>query len=197
MHLAVLFAMVCGPVAQPQPSGQTPAELFEGERIRQLLNIRRVYVEKLSGENAEQIRDMLLSALENARLFIVTENAERADAILRGSAEDLIYTETFQASDGISARGYAGLSTPASSRSSSRRVAASAGVGENESTRTTERKHEAVASLRLVNRDGDVIWSTTQESKGAKFRGASADVADKVVKKLVADYQAARKAARP
>jgi hypothetical protein len=38
-----------------------------------------------------------------------------------------------------------------------------------------------------VSKDGDVIWATTQESQGAKFRGASADVADKVVRQLMAD----------
>ena len=55
---------------------------------------------------------------------------------------------------------------------------------------TTRRvRHEAIASVRLVNKDGDVIWSTTQESNGAKFRGASADVADKITKQLVVDYQ--------
>ena len=48
------------------------------------------------------------------------------------------------------------------------------GVGENESTSTKERKHEALATVRLVNKDGDVMWSTTQESNGAKFRGAEA-----------------------
>jgi len=45
---------------------------------------------------------------------------------------------------------------------------------------------------RLVNREGDVIWSTTQESLGAKFRGASADVADKITKQLVEDFRRAR-----
>jgi hypothetical protein len=44
-----------------------------------------------------------------------------------------------------------------------------------------------------VDKDGDVIWSTIQESKGAKFRGASADVADKITRQLVADYERARK----
>ena len=53
----------------------------------------------------------------------------------------------------------------------SRRGGVNLGVGQNESTRIAERKHEAVASVRLVNKDGDVIWSTTQESLGAKFRG--------------------------
>jgi hypothetical protein len=37
-----------------------------------------------------------------------------------------------------------------------------------------------------------VIWSTTQESSGAKFRGASADVADKITKQLEADYDRIR-----
>ena len=39
--------------------------------------------------------------------------------------------------------------------------------------------------MRLVNADGDVIWSTTQESNGGKFRGAMADVADKIARKLM------------
>ena len=34
---------------------------------------------------------------------------------------------------------------------------------------------------------GDVLWSTTQESKGAKYKGANADAADKVVKQLLRD----------
>jgi hypothetical protein len=44
-----------------------------------------------------------------------------------------------------------------------------------------------------VNKDGDVIWSTTQESLGGKFRGASADVADKITRQLTADYERARR----
>ena len=67
------------------------------------------------------------------------------------------------------------------------------GIGENESSRVQERKHEAVAAVRLVNKDGDVIWSTTQESQGGKFRRASTDVADRITKKLVEDYERAKK----
>ena len=50
--------------------------------------------------------------------------------------------------------------------------------------------------MRIVNKDGDVIWSTTQESTGAKFRGASADVADKITRQLVADVERVRKGGR-
>jgi len=46
-----------------------------------------------------------------------------------------------------------------------------------------------------VNRDGDVLWATTQESGGAKFRGATADVADKVARALAEDVRQARAAA--
>jgi hypothetical protein len=42
-------------------------------------------------------------------------------------------------------------------------------------------------AVRLVSPDGDVVWSTTQESKGAKYKGATADVAEKVVKQLLRD----------
>jgi hypothetical protein len=69
------------------------------------------------------------------------------------------------------------------------------GVGESESSHSTERRHEASASVRLVNKEGDVIWSTTEESTGAKFRGASADVADKITRSLKEDFVRARKLA--
>jgi hypothetical protein len=45
-----------------------------------------------------------------------------------------------------------------------------------------------------VNAAGDVLWSTTQESSGAKFKGAMADVADKVVRRLTEETRKARAA---
>jgi hypothetical protein len=172
---------------------QSPAP----ETLVQLLQVRRVYVDRLGGgDAAAQIRDMMIGSLQRTGLFVLTENAERADTFLRGSAEDLVFTDTFQSSDGIDARAALSVNSanPASSRTSTRRGAGvNVGVGERESTRIVERKHEASASVRLVNKDGDVIWSTIQESLGAKFRGASADVAEKVTRQLLADYERARK----
>ena len=46
--------------------------------------------------------------------------------------------------------------------------------------------------MRLVSKDGDVLWSTTQESLGGKFRGASAEVADRITRQLIGDYERAR-----
>lgn len=159
-----------------------------------LLRVRRVYVDKLGGgEAAQHVRDMLISSLHRSGAFLLTENEERADAFLRGSAEDLIFTETHQTSESLNARASASLGTQRQGSAYNRGPAASIGVGESESMRIAERKHEANAAVRLVNREGDVLWSTTQESLGAKFKGASADVADKIVKQLLLDLSKAKR----
>jgi hypothetical protein len=158
-------------------------------QLLELLKIRRLYVERLAGgETAVQIRDMLIGALQATRLFTVTENPEKADTILKGSAEDLVFTDTFSSSESLHARSQVG-----STRTTTASRGVGLSVGEQESTRIAERKHEATAAVRLVNKDGDVIWSTTQESLGAKFRGSSADVAGKVTHQLVEDFARARR----
>ena len=180
--------------ALDEPPKKAEVPDLEEQALVQLLSVRRVYVDRLTGgETAAQIRDMVIASLQGARLFILTENPERADAILRGSAEDLVFTDTFTSSEGLDARVSVSGTSPRSTTSNRRGDYASAGLGERDSARIAERKHEATAAVRLVNKDGDVIWSTTQESLGAKFRGASADVADKITKQLVQDYQRARK----
>jgi hypothetical protein len=159
--------------------------------LRQLLSIRRVYVDRLAGgETAAQMRDILIAALEGSKLFILTENQERADVILRGAAEDMVFTDAHSSSESLNAR--ASMGTTRASNGS-RGQSAGVGFGESESDRSSERRHEAIAAVRLVNKEGDVIWSATQESLGAKFRGASADVADKITAKLKDDFERARK----
>ena len=168
------------------------------DQSKELLQVKRVYVDRLNGgDTALQIRDMVITALQGTKLFVITENQERADAFLRGSAEDLVFTDTFQSSEGINGRvnastGRTNSGSTASTRNYATGPSAGVTVGQNESTRIAERKHEASVSLRLVNKDGDVIWSTTQESLGGKFRGASADVADKVMRKLIEDVEKAK-----
>ncbi|HEX3746277.1 MAG TPA: hypothetical protein VHW09_20205 [Bryobacteraceae bacterium] len=158
--------------------------------LRQLLHIRRVYVDRLTGgETAAQMRDILISALAEGELFILTENPDKADVTLRGAAEDLVYNDVHTSNDSINAHANIGSGKSANQRP----VTAGVGWGENESEHSQERRHEATAAVRLVNKDGDVIWSTTQESIGAKFRGASADVADKIAGKLKEDFERARK----
>lgn len=162
----------------------------------ELALVRRVFVEQLGGGAAsDQMRDMIIAALRNSGLFIVTENKERADAVLKGSSEDKTFTELHTTSESLGVHtnsahsdGIRNMSGIGSDESSSGGV----GFSENESARIQERRHEAGASIRLVDTEGDVIWSTTQESAGGKFRGALADVADRIARQLVADTKKAR-----
>ncbi len=157
-----------------------------------ILTMRRVFVEPFGGgTTAEQIRDMLISALHGTHLVQLTEKQERADVVLKGSGEDLVFTEDHSSTDNLN------IHTNSSESGTSTKGYASKGIsaGENESSHVSERKHESSAAIRLVNRDGDVIWSATKESQGGKFRGASADVADKLVKQLVQDMDRARSSA--
>jgi hypothetical protein len=175
-------------VAAENPSSTVA---IEENSLKQLLQIRRVYVDHLTGgETAAQMRDILSSSLESSMLFVLTENPERADATLKGAAEDLVFNEVHSSSDSLNARSNIGTGR---TTNTSRGMNAGIGLGENESEHSSERRHEAVAAVRIINKDGDVIWATTQESLGAKFRGASADVAEKITAKLKEDFARARK----
>lgn len=191
--LWMLAALAAAGAADMPPAS---AALQEAS-LRQLRTVHRVFVDRLTGgETAAQMRDILISSLAGAELFILTENQERADCTLRGGSEDLVFNEVHQSSDGINAHANLGTGIRSSgygSGSSSRNNSAGIGIGENESDRSSDRRHEAIAAVRLVNKDGDVIWSTTQESLGAKFHGASADVAEKITARLKEDFEKARK----
>src|ERR1700737_1305245 len=160
----------------------------EEEAATQLAQVRRIYIDILTGgDEALKIRDLLMTSLQSSKQFIITEDEDKADATLKGSGDDQVFTDTFQSSDGINAHSQLGGGNSAATRnyassSSNRNVGMS--IGENESRRTEERKHEAIATVRLVSKDGDVIWSATAESLGGKFLGASADVGDKIAKRM-------------
>jgi hypothetical protein len=204
MKLALLFSLgALALFAQQQglhgPSSSFPAppafavspSSVEETGLRQLSTIRRVYIDHLTGgETAAQMHDILEAALDGAKLFILTENQDRADATLRGAAEDLVFTEVHSSSDSLNAHTNVGIRQDGRY---GRATSGGLGLGENESDHSAERRHEAIAAVRLVNKDGDVIWSTTQESQGAKFHGASADVADKITAKLKEDFERARR----
>lgn len=168
-------------------AGEDPRDL-----AGQLPALKRVYVDRFTGgETAAQMRELIIAALEGTKLFVVTENPERADATLRGAAEDLVYTDHYISSEAVGAR-TRGAASQRDGLARGIAGALSASANESESSNIRERKHEAMATVRLVNRQGDVIWATTQESLGGKFRGAAVDVADKIARQLAADHQRAR-----
>jgi hypothetical protein len=165
--------------------------------VATLVGVRRIYVSPLTGGmQADTLRDLIIASLNSTKLFVLTENEARADAVLKGAADDKTFTDSFDSFEGISGRDSLGKAGSALTTKVGSTGLAST-VSDNESHHSRERKHEAYATVRLCNKDGDVLWSTTQESLGAKFRGASADVAAKIAHQMTLDYERARKAEEP
>lgn len=174
---------VLGPTLRAQRSGADAIP-------ESLVQIRRIFVAQLAGgPQADALRELIIASLDSTKLFVLTDNPDRADAILKGAADDQTFTNTFDSQESVS--DHAALGTSAYSRSGGLHLAA--GAAGNEAHHIKERKHEAYAAVRLCNRDGDVLWSTTQESLGAKFRSASADVAAKIARQISLDMDRARR----
>src|SRR5579862_8190492 len=107
LAVALLAAAFVDPPAPPPVPAPLP-----GDGLRQLLKLRRVYVDRFGGgETAAQMRDMVIAALQNTRLFVITANQDKADAILRGSAEDLVFNDVHSSSEGINVHSNLGTST--------------------------------------------------------------------------------------
>ena len=193
MKIAAAFAgMLLGAALLPAVQAK--------DDVLPLVNVRRIYVDQLGGGGeSDQLRDMIIAALQNSGLFVITENPDRADASLRGSADDKIFMENHNTQESLGMHS-AGSKGESSSEGGVGRVSSSThsgfGVGltDSESSHIEVRRHEANASVRLVDTNGDVLWSTTQESGGGKFRGAAADVADRVAKNLMDAVRKAREA---
>ena len=188
--LIALFALVLLPLAAFAVEIKLPEAA--------LADVRRIYVDQLGGcKTSDQFRDMLIAPIQSSGLFVITENAERADATLKGSGDALIFTEEHNSNDsiGIHANAGSGSSSRALNSGVSSNQTMGLGVTNDESVRMQERRHEATGSIRLVGKDGDVIWTTTEESGGGKFRSAMADVADKIVRKLADETRRVRELA--
>lgn len=191
-RLFLFFFAVSGAFAfqNAAPAPKTPS-VTSGDI---LLQVKRIYVAQLTGgPQADALRELIIASLDSTKLFVLTDKEERADAILKGAADDQAFTDTFDSDQSINTRENGGKTGSAYAKTGG--IYGGLGAGDNESHHIKERKHEAYASVRLCNRDGDVLWSTTQESDGAKFRGASADVAAKIARQLTLDLDRARRAA--
>src|SRR5580658_8090791 len=87
---------------------QTPEE----EAAQHLSKVRRIYIAILTGGDAAlQLRDLLMTSLHNSKEFIVTEDEDKADAVLKGAGDDDVFTDTFQSSEGINARSQIGTAS--------------------------------------------------------------------------------------
>jgi curli biogenesis system outer membrane secretion channel CsgG len=179
MALAVSIAGFSQTQSQSPAATSTPVPDARSELAAKLLNVKRIYVESFGDdEESKSLQAMVVNALDESKRFIVTENKDKADAILKGRSAE-------KTSQEVHATGEATAEAGAGSHSGQ-------AMGIQDSKLSTETIHEARLAVRLVSQDGDVIWSTTQESRGAKFKSSSADVADRVVKQLLHELDKAK-----
>jgi curli biogenesis system outer membrane secretion channel CsgG len=198
--LAFTFCVQANSPRQNAPASTNPDE----EIGAKLAKVRRVYVESFGDDLASrQAQAMVIDALTNSHRFIVTEKRETADAVLKGvglekTSQELHATSEATAVGGAAGGHQASVSGGAGSISGSSSggfVARSAGIAESQAS--TETINDARMAVRLVSSDGDVLWSTTQESKGAKYKGATADVAEKIAKQLLRDLDKLQSRSKP
>jgi curli biogenesis system outer membrane secretion channel CsgG len=186
------------PQTAPSPSST------DQELAGKLAKVKRIYVESFGDDLlSKQAQAMVIDALTKTHRFIVTEKKENADANLKGTGLEKSSQELHATSEATSVGGAAGSHSGSiggnngsvSGSSSGGFVARSAGIADSQAS--TETVNDARMAVRLVSSDGDVLWSTTQESKGAKYKGASADVAEKVVKQLMWDLEKLQSKQKP
>lgn len=201
-RLSVLFAglMVALPAfaqaapEKPQASAPSspPADTPSKPKVpaaQTIREVKRIFVDSFGDDTVtKQIQAMVVSQLVETGKFKVTENREKADAILKGAGlektSQQYHAYSSETAGGSATYGESG-SIPGTFSGGGSAVAAKIA----DSNASTETVNDARIAVRLVNQDGDVIWATTQESKGGKYKGASADVADKVVKQLLKDLE--------
>jgi curli biogenesis system outer membrane secretion channel CsgG len=168
--IAALLLQAANPPAAKRPTSQAaPSGAKDTDTDpTALLKVKRIYVESFGDDViSKELESMVVSSLAKTKRFTVTENRERADAVLKGVALENTSQELHAYHEGTAA-GRGAIS---------------------DSSAHTETVNDAKLSVRLVSPDGDVIWTSTQESKGAKYKGSSADVADKCVKQLLRDVE--------
>lgn len=207
----LVLALLMGGSSQSAPAASTaqkapepPVSKPDLEQAKKFLGVRRIYVETFGDDTeSKQLQAMVINALVESKKFIITENKEKADAILKGTGLERTSQEFHAIGEstgvGAAAAAHSGsvhgtvINGNGSISGSSAGGAIARRMATEDSQASTETVNDARVAVRLVSADGDVIWATTKESKGAKYKGASADVASQVVKQLLWDLEKAEK----
>jgi curli biogenesis system outer membrane secretion channel CsgG len=196
--LNILFGLVLLVQASPAPRVAIQAKpvSVDEEMSEKLLKAKRIFVESFGEDSTNKtLQSMIVDALRSSHRFIVTENKEKADLTLKGAALEKTSQELHAIGSATAVAGAAGghsasiVGSGGSVSGSSSGGFAARSLGIEDSQASTETINDARVAVRLVSSDGDVVWSTTQESKGAKYKGASADVSDRIVKQLIRDIE--------
>ena len=191
--LTVLLFLSIAASAQEKPKEAPPAEPAANPR---LVQVKRICVQNF-GEDVlgVQAREMVIARLFESKRFSLTENCEKADFVLKGAVTERNDRAFRQESEGV---GFgAGVSGADSSGSGAGRTGTSASASVRGDARETlassENKQHAAVTMRLVDKDGEILWAASLESTGGKTKGAIGDAAERAVRKLLRDLERAEK----
>ena len=92
--LTVMVAMILLAQSVPAPATATRVEKQSGKPVQvdeetaeKLLKAKRIFVESFGDDSTNRtLQSMIVDALRSSHRFIVTENKEKADLILKGAA---------------------------------------------------------------------------------------------------------------
>lgn len=176
------------------------APTTEGAVDSRILQVKRVCVRNF-GEDAlgTQVKEMVIAKLFESKRFTLTENCERADFELKGSITERTEHTYRSESEGVSFGKRVSASESQSSRvgsvsgSSSSSAAAGVSGADHESLASSGVKQLAAVTLRVVSKEGDIIWAISLESSSGKTKGAIGDAAERAVRHLLRDIERAEK----
>jgi hypothetical protein len=178
--LALSFALGQTPTQStlpPAPVGQKAAAVIEADLAKTLLSAKRIYVESFGNDSINKIlQAMVIDAIGSNKRFIITENKDKADLVLKGSSLEKTSHEMHSLGSattvsGASGGGHSQISGQANAAGATISGTSSGGftareMGIADSEASIETVNDARASVPLISKDGDMVWSTTQESKG-------------------------------
>lgn len=189
-----LLAALAGTVWGQDPPKNVPAP--DPPANPRLVTVKRICVQNLGDDpNGVLVQEMVIAKLFESQRFSLTENCEKADFVLKGfvtERNDRAFRSETE-SVGLRASASASDSQRAGSTSSGNSASASTGLSDHETLSSTEVKQHAAVTLRLVDKDGEILWAFSSESVGGKTKGAVGDAADRAVRRFLRDIDRAAK----
>jgi hypothetical protein len=192
--LAIILFTAGAAWSQEKPKETAPPA--EPEANLRLLQVKRVCVQNF-GDDAlgVQAREMVIAKLYESKRFSLTENCEKAEFVLKGSITERSDRVSRSESEGIGFGESAAASNSSGAGATRTGSSASGSVrgDSRESLASSEVKVQAAVTMRLVDKDGEILWAASLESTGGKTKGAISDAAERAVRKFLRDLERAEK----
>ena len=173
-------------------SAQQHSPSLQGDEEAKLLAVKRVCMGNVAGDESlvAPARELAVASLFSAKRFTVTENCDKADGVIKGAVlerrEKKVRGEAEEAGFGV-----AGGAVHVGPGGGGGGFGA-AGGSSGETLYSSETRTQATVTLRMVDREGTVIWAYSQDSPGGKTKGAVADAVERVIRQLVKDIERAQ-----